>query len=114
MQHCAVPDPLAGCGVWGIEQCLHLISHEIGNQPRVGFLEGDRQDTADLIKRRGLAIFKKAEERLYGSQPNVACLRRVSARVLQMLEEVADQAGVELFQGQRRWCDLEPRRGELE
>jgi predicted ThiF/HesA family dinucleotide-utilizing enzyme len=83
MQHCAVPDSLACCGVRGIEQCLHLISQQIGNQSRVGFLEGDRQDPADLIKRRGLEIFKKAKNDFMAASRTLrvsGAFRRVSSR----------------------------------
>ena len=52
-----------------------------------------------------LPVFEEAEEGLDGRQPDIARHRRVLALILEMLEEGADEAGVELLQRQRRRGD---------
>src|ERR1700733_9444366 len=54
-----------------------------------------------------LPVFEEAEERLDGRQPDIACHRRVFTFVLEVLQEGADKAGIELLQRQRRWRDLQ-------
>jgi len=77
-------------------------------------LEGDRQYATDLLERGRLPVLEEAEEGLDRGQSNIAGLWSVSARVLQILQEGADQSRVELLQRQRRWRDPEPCSGELE
>ena len=67
-----------------------------------------------MLERRRLSIFEEAEEGLDGRQPDVARHGRVLALVLKILQEGADQIGIDLLQRQRRWRDLEPLGGERE
>jgi hypothetical protein len=48
-----------------------------------------------------LPVFEEAEERLDSRQPDIACHRRVFTFVLEVLQEGADKAGIELLQHQR-------------
>jgi hypothetical protein len=98
----------------GIQQSLDFLANEIGYQARTAFLERYRQNTTDLFERRRLPVLKEVKEGFYRRQPDVACLWRVPARVLQMFEERADQIRIKLLQGQRRWFRAESGRRELE
>jgi hypothetical protein len=62
MQHGSIANPIAGRRIGGVEQCLELFSQEIGDQTGIGFLEGDRQNAADLLKRRRLTIFEEVRK----------------------------------------------------
>jgi len=70
--------------------------------------------SSDLLQGRRLPVFEEAEEGLDGRQPDVARDGRVLAHVLEILQEGADEASVELLQCQRRWPDLELLGGEHE
>ena len=59
-----------------------------------------------MLQGRRLPVFEEAEEGLDGRQPDVARHRRVLALILEMLEEGADESGVDLLQRQRRWQTL--------
>jgi hypothetical protein len=61
-----------------------------------------------------MPVLEEAEERLDRRQANVARHGRVFALVLKMLEEGADEPGIDLLERQRRWFDLEPVGGEHE
>ena len=89
MQHGPIANPIAGRRIGCVEQGLELLSQEVGNQTRVGFLERDRQNATYLLKRRRLTIFEEVEEGLDCRQPNVTGFRRVFARVLQIFEEAS-------------------------
>jgi hypothetical protein len=93
-------DALPSRGIRSVEYGLQLLPQQIRNQARIRFLERDRQDPADLLQGCRLPVFEKAEERLDGRQPDVARHGCVVALVLEMLQEGADQAGVELLQCQ--------------
>jgi hypothetical protein len=84
------------------------------HQTLIRFLERDRQDAANMVQGYRLPVFEEAEEGLDGRQSDVARHRRVFARILEILQEGADEASVELFQRQRRWPDLQSLRGEHE
>jgi len=62
-----------------------------------------------------LPVFEEAVEGLDGRQADVARHRRVFAVILlEIFQEGADEAGVELLQRQRRWRDLQSLCGEHE
>src|SRR5271157_2972372 len=61
-----------------------------------------------MLQRCRLPVFEEAEEGLDGRQPDIARHRRVLALILEMFQEGADEAGVQLLQRQRRWRDLQP------
>ena len=67
-----------------------------------------------MLQGRRLPVFEEAEEGLDGRQPDIARHRRVFAVILEMLQEGADEAGVELLQRQRRRRDLQSLRSEHE
>src|SRR5260370_27004374 len=60
-----------------------------------------------MLQGRRLLVFEEAEEGLDGRQSDIARHRRVFAPILEILEEGADEGGVELLQRQRRWRDLQ-------
>src|SRR6201984_974859 len=91
----------------GVETRLQLLPQKIGDQTPIRFLERDRQDAADTFQGCRLPVFEEAEEGLDGGQTDIACHRRVFALILEILQEGADEAGVELLQCQRRWRDLQ-------
>jgi hypothetical protein len=91
MQHGPVADTIARGGIGSVEHRLQLLPQKIGDQPPIRFLERDRQDAADLLQGCRLPVFEEAEEGLYGCQPDIARLRRVLARILEMLQEGADR-----------------------
>ena len=98
MQHRPIPDAFACRWIRGIQQRLELLADEIGYQTRTGFLERYRQYPTDLFERRRLPVLKEVKERFYRCQPDVACLWRVPACVLQIFEERTNQFQKELFQ----------------
>jgi hypothetical protein len=51
-----------------------------------------------MLQGRRLPVFEEAEEGLDGRQPNIARHRRIFAVILEMFQEGADEAGVELLQ----------------
>ena len=114
MQHRPVSDTIAGRWIRGIQQRLNFLADEIGHQARTGFLERYRQNTTDLFERRRLPVLKEVKERFYRRQPDVACLWRVPACVLQMFEECADQFRIKLLQRERRRFRPKFGRRELE
>jgi hypothetical protein len=61
-----------------------------------------------------MLVFKEVEEGFYRYQPNIARLRRVLPRILQILQECADHFGVELLKSEHRRPDLQSRSSELE
>jgi hypothetical protein len=56
MQHRPIPDPIAGRRIGSVEEGLDFLAHQIGNQTRVGPLEGDRQNATDLLERGRLPV----------------------------------------------------------
>jgi hypothetical protein len=67
MQHGPVPNPLPRRWIRSVEQGLHFILDQIRHQTSVGFLEGDRQNTANLLDCGWLTVLQKPEERPEGS-----------------------------------------------
>jgi hypothetical protein len=114
MKHGPVPDPVARCRIRGIKQSLDFILNQIGNQPSGGFLEGNGENATDLFEGRGLPMLKEVEERLDCGEPDIAGLGGVSASILQVFQELANQCRIKLFQQQRRRRDLELFSRELE
>ena len=114
MQHRPIADAVTRGGIGRVEHSLQLILQQIGNEPLIRPLERDRQYAADLLERRRLSVFEEAEERLDGRKPHVARDGRVSAYIFEMLEEGANEAGVELLQRQCRRPDLQSFGGERE
>ena len=99
--------PSRVAGSRSVEHRLQLLPQKIGDQAPIRFLERDRQDAADMLQGCRLPVFEEAEEGLDGRQPDIARLRRVFALILEILQEGADEACVELLQRQRRWRDLQ-------
>jgi hypothetical protein len=50
----------------GVEQGLHFFLRQIRHQTMVGFLEGDRQNAANLLDGSWLSVLQKPEERADG------------------------------------------------
>ena len=73
------------------ENGLHFPHAQVREQTRLGFLEVDRQDPADSLQRRWLAIFQEVQEGFDGGQPAVPGTRAVAARRFQMLQEVGNK-----------------------
>src|SRR5271156_980848 len=114
MQHGPIADAEACGGIWRVEHRLQFLPQKIRDQTLVRFLERDRQDAADMLQGRRLPVFEEAEKGLDGRQADIAGHRRVFAFILEILQEGADEAGVELLQRQRRWRDLQFLRSEYE
>jgi hypothetical protein len=77
MQHRAVADSGARRRVGSIEDGLTLQRVEMIDQPQVGFLVGDRQDTPDLLDCAGDAVFHEVHERLDRGEPGVSGARAI-------------------------------------
>src|SRR5271167_2103295 len=114
MEHGSVANAIARGGIRSVEHRLQLLPQKIRDQTPIRSLERDRQDTADMLQGCRLPVFEEAEEGLDGGQPNIARYRRVFALILEIFQEGADEAGVELLQRQRRRRDLQSLRGEHE
>src|SRR5436190_7374884 len=114
MQHGPIPESLPRGWIRSVEQGLHFLLDQIRHQPSVGLLEGDRQNATHLPNCGWLTVLQKPEERPDGSQADVSRLRGIATCGLQMLQERADQRGVQLLQHQSRRRHLEFLRGELE
>jgi hypothetical protein len=61
----------------------------------VRLLEWDGQDAANLLQSCRLPVFEEVEEGLDRRQPDVARDGRILARILEVLEEGADEAGID-------------------
>jgi len=114
MEHGPIANPVAVGRIRRIEQGLELRFVQVGDQPGVCSLIRDRQDAPDLLECGGFTMLHKAEEGSDRRQADVACLRRVPACTLEMLEKRGDQRRVQLLQHQSRWHGLEPAGSELE
>src|SRR3981189_2660896 len=114
MQHRPIADAVTRGGIGRVKHGLQLILQQIGNEPLIRPLERDRQYAADLLERRGRWVLEEGEERFDGRKPHVARDGRVSAYIFEMLEEGANEAGVELLQRQCRRPDLQSFGGERE
>src|SRR5215831_15937558 len=102
MQHSPVADAITRGGIGSVENGFQLVPQKIGDQASIRFLERDRQDAADMFQGCRLPVFEEAEEGLDGRQPDIARHRRVFALILEIFQEGADEAGIELLQRQRR------------
>src|SRR3984885_4476835 len=107
MQHRPVANAVSRGGIRSVKHRLQLLPQKIGDQTPVRFLERDRQDAAEMLQGCWLPIFEEAEEGLDGRQSDIARHRSVVALIFEILQEGADEAGVELLQRQRRWRDLQ-------
>jgi hypothetical protein len=99
-----MPSRVAG---FGASQRLQFLTQKIGDQTPICFLERDCQDAADTLQGCGLPVFEEVKEGLDGRQSDVARHRRVFALILEILQEGAYKACVELLQRQRRGQDLQ-------
>jgi hypothetical protein len=77
--------------IGSIEQGLHFFLGQIRHQTMVGFLEGDRQNAANLSDGGWFMVLQKPEERADGSQTDISCLRGVATYGLQMFKKQTDQ-----------------------
>jgi hypothetical protein len=75
VQHGPISDSLPRGWVRSVEQGLYFFLDQIRHQTSVGFLEGDRQNAANLLDRGWLTVLQKPEKRPDGSQADVARLR---------------------------------------
>jgi len=75
MQHGPVSNPLPRGWIRSVEQGLHFFRHQMRRQTSVGFLEGDSQNTANLLDCGWLTMLQKPEERPEGGQADVSRLR---------------------------------------
>jgi hypothetical protein len=66
MQYCPISNSHSRGRIRGIEQSLHFFLRQIRHQTMVGFLEGDRQNAANLLDGSWLAVLQKSEERADG------------------------------------------------
>jgi hypothetical protein len=114
MQYRPIADAITRGGIGRVKHGLQLILQQIRHQALVRLLEWDGQDAADLLQSCRLPVFEEAEEGLDRRQPDIACDGRILARILEVLEEGADEAGIELLQRQLRWPDLQSFCGEHE
>src|SRR5207244_1911456 len=76
MQHRPISDSLSGRRLRCVEQGLNLVPVEMPNQARIGSLERDRKDAADLFERCRFAMLQETKEGSNGCQADVARLRR--------------------------------------
>jgi hypothetical protein len=49
--------------IWGVEQGLHFFLRQIRHQTMIGFLEGDCQNTANLLDGGWLSVLQEAKKR---------------------------------------------------
>jgi hypothetical protein len=52
MQHCPVTDASVRAGIRRVEEGLQLVLLQVGNQARVRLLDGDGENSADLLESR--------------------------------------------------------------
>jgi hypothetical protein len=62
MKHCSISNSVPPRWIRRVKQGLHFFLHQIPHQTGVGFLEWDRQNTANLFDCAWLTVLKKAEE----------------------------------------------------
>jgi hypothetical protein len=67
--------PLPRRWIRSVKQGLHFFLNQMRHQTSVGFLEGDRQNTTNLLDCGWLTVLQKSEERPKGGQTNVSRLR---------------------------------------
>jgi hypothetical protein len=75
VQHGPIPDSRPRGWIRSIEQSLYFFLDQIRHQTSVGFLEGYRQNAANLLDCGWLAMLQKPKERSDGSQTDVSRLR---------------------------------------
>jgi hypothetical protein len=75
MQHGPISNPLPRGWIRSVEQGLHFVLDQMRHQTSVGFLEGDSQNTANLLDGGRLTVLQKPEERPEGGQADVSRLR---------------------------------------
>src|SRR3989442_11983963 len=78
VQHRPVANPFTLRRVGRIQQGLHLLLLEIGDQAGVGLLVRNRQDPTNLFQGGGVAILEKVKKRADRCQTNVAGRRFVA------------------------------------
>jgi hypothetical protein len=62
MEHGSISHALPRRWIRRVKQGLHFLLNQISHQSRVGFLEWDRQNTANLFDCGWLTVLQKAEE----------------------------------------------------
>jgi hypothetical protein len=97
VQHSPIPDSRPRGWIRSVKQSLHFFPHQMRYQTSIGFLEGDCQNTANLLDSGWFAVLQKPEERADGRQADISSLSRVATCDLQMFQEPADQRCVQLL-----------------
>jgi hypothetical protein len=67
MQHGPIADSVPRGWIRSVEQGLHFFLDQVRNQASVGFLEGYRQNAANLFDGARLTVLEEPEERSDGS-----------------------------------------------
>ena len=97
--------PIQVLRVGGCDECFGFGAGEERHERPLRAFRGDRQDLADRGDRVGGPVAGVGEERPQRRPAGVAGRGGVPAFGFQVLEEPADQVGVQVGQGQRRWGD---------
>jgi hypothetical protein len=63
MQYRAISNSHPRGGIRSVEQGLHFFLHQVRYQTMVGFLEGDRQNAANLLDGGWLSVLQEPKER---------------------------------------------------
>jgi hypothetical protein len=66
MQHGPISYSLPRGWIRSVEQSLHFLLDQIWHQTSVSFLEGYRQNAANLLDCRWITVLQKSEERTDG------------------------------------------------
>ena len=102
VHHSPVTQPHSYLEVRSVEDSLHLGNAQVVDQRNVGALERNRENASALLEDSGFAIFTEAHKRLDGCQSSISGTRGIATLGLEMLEEIHDHWGVELFEFQLR------------
>ena len=113
MEHRSITQP-GRSRVRRVDDRLGLCSGQVADEPARRSFRRDGEDAADLIDRRGDAVFDVAEQRLDRREARVAARYPVAAVALEMFEEGHDELRVELFDAEAGGRALESARCELE
>jgi hypothetical protein len=98
MQHSAVADSEAGCGIWRVEDGANLVHCEIPHQRLIMAFARDGVNLPRLCQCRGHMEFDISDKGFNCGESSVAGGRAVAALLLDVSEKVENQRCVDLFE----------------
>jgi hypothetical protein len=98
MQHRPVANAKAGRRVRGVENSLHLVARQVGDEPGVGLFGWNGEDTTNLFQRRWDPMLYVLHKGLDSGKSNIASTRAIFSFDLEVLKKIEDERCVDMFQ----------------